>query len=77
MGGKERVAALQARAGTLMLTTLRAANEVRKREDYVPDIETSPAGPTAGTTAVTGRARPRASGRRALEGRSVRHRSHR
>jgi DNA end-binding protein Ku len=44
MGGKERVAALQARADTLMLTTLRAANEVRRREDYVPDIETSPAG---------------------------------
>jgi DNA end-binding protein Ku len=44
MSGRERIGALEARGGTLMLTTLRAANEIRRREDYVPDIETKPAG---------------------------------
>jgi DNA end-binding protein Ku len=44
MSGKERVAALQARGGVLMLTTLRGAEEVRRREDVVPDVETAPAG---------------------------------
>ena len=44
MSGKERVAAVEARDGVLMLTTLRGGQEVRRREDVVPDVKPSPAG---------------------------------
>jgi len=44
MGGKERVAALQPRDGVLMLTTLRGAEEIRRREEVVPEVEAAQAG---------------------------------
>jgi DNA end-binding protein Ku len=44
MSGKERVAAVQPRGGVLMLTTLRGAQEVRRRAEIVPEIESTPAG---------------------------------